>query len=76
MKSITKNIYLFTAVKLGVAAMDIYILKKLYKKNKPLAWVLSIAANFAMSYADQTNRDYQQLVDTVDAGRIAAETGI
>jgi hypothetical protein len=55
MKSITKNIYIFTAVKLGVAALDIYLLKKLYKKNKPLAWVLSVAANFAMSYVVANN---------------------
>jgi hypothetical protein len=55
MKPIAKNIYLLTAVKLGVAALDIYILKNLYKKNKPLAWVLSIAANFAMSYVVANN---------------------
>jgi hypothetical protein len=55
MKPITKNIYLFAAVKLGVAALDIYILKSLYKKNKPLAWVLSVAANFAMSYVVANN---------------------
>lgn len=54
-KPLTKNIYLFTAVKLGVAALDIYILKNLYKKNKPLAWVLSLAANFAMSYVVANN---------------------
>ena len=55
MKPITKNIYLFTAVKLGVAALDIYILRNLYKKNKPLAWVLSVTANFAMSYVVANN---------------------
>jgi hypothetical protein len=55
MKPIAKNIYLFTAVKLGVAALDIYILKKLYTKNKPLAWILSVAANFAMSYVVASN---------------------
>ena len=55
MQPIAKNIYIFTAVKLGVAALDIYILKKLYKKNKPLAWVLSVAANFAMSYVVANN---------------------
>lgn len=55
MKPITKNAYLFTAVKLGVAALDIYILKNLYKKNKPLAWIISAAANFAMSYVVASN---------------------
>ncbi len=33
-------------------------------------------ANFAMAYADQTERDYQLLVDAVDAGRIVAAKGI
>jgi uncharacterized protein (DUF2252 family) len=33
-------------------------------------------ANFAVAYADQTERDYQALVDAVKSGRIAAETGI
>lgn len=55
MKPIAKNIYLFTGVKLGVAALNIYILKNLYKKNKPLAWILSAAANFAMSYVVANN---------------------
>jgi hypothetical protein len=55
MKPIVKNIYVFTAVKLGIAALDIYFLKNLYKKNKPLAWVLSAAANFAMSYVVANN---------------------
>ncbi len=32
--------------------------------------------DFAVAYADQTERDYQALVDEVDSGRIAAETGI
>ena len=33
-------------------------------------------ANFAMTYADQTERDYQLLVGAVDAGRIVAAKGI
>ena len=32
--------------------------------------------DFAVAYADQTERDYQALVDAVDSGRIVAETGI
>ena len=55
MKPLVKNIYVFTAVKLGIAALDIYILKNLYKKNKPLAWLISAAANFAMSYVVANN---------------------
>jgi uncharacterized protein (DUF2252 family) len=33
-------------------------------------------ADFAVAYADQTERDYQSLVEAVKAGRIEAETGI
>jgi uncharacterized protein (DUF2252 family) len=33
-------------------------------------------ADFAVAYADQTERDHQALVDAVSSGRIAAETGI
>ena len=33
-------------------------------------------ANFAMTYADQTERDYQLLVEAVDGGRIVAAKGI
>ena len=32
--------------------------------------------DFAVAYADQTERDYQALVDAVKSGRVAAETGI
>jgi hypothetical protein len=50
MKPFVKNVYVFTAIKLGVTAFNYYLLKKLHIKNKPLAWVLSMAANLAMSY--------------------------
>jgi predicted alpha/beta hydrolase len=33
-------------------------------------------ADFAVSYADQTERDYQALVDAVESGRVEAQTGI
>ena len=33
-------------------------------------------SKFAMAYADQTEKDYQTLVDAVNAGRIVAKTGI
>ncbi|MFC2166121.1 DUF5658 family protein [Acidobacteriota bacterium] len=50
MKPFAHNVYLFTAVKLGVTAFNYYLLKKLHKKNKTVAWVLSMAANLVMSY--------------------------
>ncbi len=33
-------------------------------------------ADFAVAYVDQTERDYQALVDAVKSGRLTAETGI
>jgi hypothetical protein len=33
-------------------------------------------ANFAMTYADQTERDYQHLVEAVDSGQIVVTKGI
>ena len=33
-------------------------------------------ANFAMNYADQTERDYQLLVEAVDSGQVVAAKGI
>jgi uncharacterized protein (DUF2252 family) len=33
-------------------------------------------ADFAISYADQTERDHQTLVKAVESGKIAAETGV
>ena len=33
-------------------------------------------AQFAVAYADQTERDHKSLVDAVAAGRIAAERGV
>jgi uncharacterized protein (DUF2252 family) len=33
-------------------------------------------ADFAVAYADQTERDHQALVDAVESGRIAAERGV
>jgi len=55
MKPLVNNIYLFTAVKLGVTALNYYLLKKLYKKSKPLAWVLSLTANLVMSWVVANN---------------------
>jgi hypothetical protein len=33
-------------------------------------------SDFAVAYADQTERDYQALVDAVRSGRLAAKTGV
>lgn len=33
-------------------------------------------SEFAVTYADQTKRDYQLLVEAMDSGRIIAQTGV
>ena len=55
MRPFTKNMVVFGVVKLGVAALDFYLLKNIYKKNKTLGWVLSIVGNIAMSYVVSNN---------------------
>ena len=55
MRPFTKNMLLFSAVKLGITALDFYLLKNIYKKNKTLGWVLSIVGNIAMSYVVSNN---------------------
>ena len=47
----------------------------------PVIWAKATAsikavANFAMTYADQTERDYQLLVEAVDSGQIVVAKGI
>jgi hypothetical protein len=55
MRPFTKNILLFSTVKLSLTALDFYLLKNIYKKNKTLGWVLSIVGNIAMSYVVSNN---------------------
>jgi hypothetical protein len=55
LRPFTKNILLFSAVKLGISALDFYLLKNIHKKNKTLGWVLSVAGNLAMSYIVSQN---------------------
>lgn len=55
LKSVVKDPYAFAAVKIGFTALACYSLKTLYKKSRPLAWALSIAANLACSYIVSNN---------------------
>ncbi len=50
MKPFTKNAVLFTAVKLGLTAYNFQFMRKLYKKDKRLAWAVCLITNFAMTY--------------------------
>lgn len=55
MHPFAKNMVLLGAVKLGISALDFYLLKNIYKKNKTLGWVLSIVGNLALSYVVSHN---------------------
>jgi hypothetical protein len=55
MKPFVKNDLTFAAVKLGLTIGNHIFMKNLYRKNKTLAWALSIASNFAMSYVVSHN---------------------
>lgn len=55
LKPLVNNDLAFLAVKTGLTVGNHYLMKKLYKTNKPLAWVVSIASNFIMSYIVANN---------------------
>jgi hypothetical protein len=60
MKPFVKNDLLHASVKVGLSALNIIFLKNLYKRNKTLAWVVSTAANIAMSYVVFNNINHIQ----------------
>ena len=55
LEPLTKNTYVFAAVKLGIGALTFYSLKKLHKKNKTLAWIFSITSNIVVGYVVYNN---------------------
>jgi len=55
LKPFANNDLAFLAVKAGLTVGNHFLMKKLYKTNKPLAWVISIAGNFFMSYVVVNN---------------------
>ncbi|MFQ6069085.1 MAG: DUF5658 family protein [Candidatus Aminicenantales bacterium] len=50
-----KNPAIFAVAKIGIGVTSFYVMKKMYKKNKELAWIVSLAANFALSYVVYNN---------------------
>ena len=64
MAPFVKNDLLFTGVKLGITALDYFLIRKIYKKNKVLGWVISAAANVAMGYIVSNN---MRLIDQARA---------
>lgn len=55
MRPFVKNDMVFAAVKMGFTVSNYFIMKRLFKKNKPLAWAVSIATNAVMSYVVVNN---------------------
>ncbi len=55
MRPFVKNDMVFAAVKMGFTVSNYFIMKRLFKKNKPLAWVVSVATNALMSYVVVNN---------------------
>ena len=50
MKPFVKNDFTFAAAKFGLLTFNYFLMKKLHKKNKTLAWVLTTANNLILSY--------------------------
>jgi hypothetical protein len=55
MKPFVKSPIAFAAAKIGITAVSFFAMKSLYKKNKPLAWIVSFASNLALSYVVSNN---------------------
>ena len=55
MKPFIKNPYIFAAVKVGITALNFYLMKKLYKKNKTQAWIVNAISNFIAFYLVANN---------------------
>lgn len=55
LQNIVKDPAQHALVKLGITALSYWNMKSLYKKNKPLAWLFSIASNALMYYVVSNN---------------------
>jgi len=55
MKPFVKNDLVFAAVKGGLTIASYFGTKALYKKNKSLGWIASLASNLALSYVVSSN---------------------
>ena len=60
LKPFSKNMIVFSAVKLGLTVYNVYFLKNLHKKNKTLAWIISTAGNIALTYVVLNNMKHIQ----------------
>ncbi len=64
MKKIVNNQLLFGAIKLGVAGLQVTLLKGLYKKNKTLAWIVGTVMNVGLSCVVANNFSKTQKAKT------------
>ena len=55
MKPFVKNDAVFAAVKGGLTIVSYFGTKALYKRSKPLGWIVSLASNLALSYVVSNN---------------------
>lgn len=55
MKGLVKSPILFAGVKLGVSALSIFLLDRIYKKNKTLGWVMTTITNSVLGYVVANN---------------------
>jgi len=55
MKPFVKNAAVFAAVKGGIAIASYLGTKALFKRNKSLGWIVSLASNLALSYVVSNN---------------------
>ncbi len=55
MKPFVKDPAVFAAVKGGLTILSVLGTRALYKRSKPLGWIVSIASNLALSYAVSNN---------------------
>ena len=55
MQPFVKNGAVFAAVKIGTTALTYFGMKALFKRNRTVAWVLTTASNFLMSYVVASN---------------------
>ncbi len=55
MKPFVKHPAAFAAIKFGTTALTYFSMKAIFKKNKTVAWVLTTATNFLLSYVVANN---------------------
>jgi len=55
MKPFVKSPIAFAAAKIGITALSYVAMKSLYKKSKPMAWILTTASNLFLSYVVSNN---------------------